>query len=96
MKASQFYLSVAIGGVCLILSIALIALGQSNQRLQTQIQHQQEEINRGQTSSQVLQNLLRDLAEASVKNDKIKQVLARNGYTVSARPPASPSPSPAQ
>jgi hypothetical protein len=50
---------------------------------QTAIQTQQEQINRGtQIARQVAPNLLHDLAAASVKNDKLKGLLAKHGYTV--------------
>ena len=94
MKAPQFYLTLVLGVLCLALSITVIVLGSTNTKLQLQQQKQQEEINRGNMSAQVGQNMLRDLAELSLKNDKIKQVLAHSGYTVNAAPAPPPSPSP--
>jgi hypothetical protein len=50
---------------------------------QAAVQAQQEQINQGTViAQQIAPNLLHDMAEASVKNDKIKQILARHGYTV--------------
>lgn len=92
MKPVPFYITVALAAVSLLLSIAVVALGQSNQQLQTELQKQQEEINRGNVSQQVGTNLLRDMASASVKNDKMKEALAKNGYNVNVTPTASPSP----
>ena len=94
MKVPQFYVTLALGTLCLALSITSIVLGKNNTALQMQQQKQQEEINRGNMSIQVGQNLLRDMAEVSLKNEKIKQVLAHNGYTVNVAPAASPSPTP--
>jgi len=94
MKAPQFYITTGLGAVCLVLSVVAISLSRSNQSLQSRFQSQQDEINRGTQSLQIGQSLIKDMAEVSVKNEKIKLVLARNGYTVNVNP--SPSPSPAQ
>ena len=92
MKAPQFYITVALSAICLILSVILIQYGQSSQDLQAKLQAQQIEINRGAANKQVGTKLVNDMAQISLKNEKIKQVLARNGYTVNA---PSPTPSPA-
>jgi predicted Holliday junction resolvase-like endonuclease len=78
----------------LILTINLIFMGQKNQSLQTQLQAQQEQINTGSRIQQVGMSVLKDIAAASVKDDKLKDVLAKNGYSVSVSSP-SPSPAPA-
>jgi predicted Holliday junction resolvase-like endonuclease len=95
MKPTQFYIAVALGAICLILSIALIALGQSNQHLQMEAQSQQAEINKGSMSQQIGTNIVRDIAQLSVKNEKLKEVLTKNGFNISVNPPAgSASPTP--
>ena len=96
MKSLHFYITLALGAICLVLSITTIVLGRSNNSLQLQQQQQQAEINRGNMSVQIGQNILRDMAEISLKNEKIKQVLANSGYTVNIAPKASPSPSPSK
>lgn len=96
MKVPQFYVTLALGALCLALSITTIVLGNKNNYLQMQQQKQQEEINRGNMSIQVGQNLLKDMAELSLKNEKIKQVLARNGYTVNVAPTTTPAATPAK
>lgn len=102
MKLS-FYISVAASALCLVLSIVLFVVGGINQGLQTDVQaqqaeyqKQQDEINRGNSiSQQVGPALLRDMAVASTKNEKMKQLLAGNGYTVNvATPPPGSSPAP--
>ena len=92
MKVPQFYITVALGAICLVLSITSLLLSKSNQNLQAQFQAQQEEINKGELSLKVGQNLLRDMAELSVKNEKIAAVLKNNGFTVNANPSATPTP----
>ena len=54
------------------------------QSLQHRKQQMEEEINRGNQSVQISQNILRDLAELSLRNGRIKQILTKNGYTVNA------------
>jgi len=92
MKSLHYYTTLALGAVCLLLSITTIVLGRSNNTLQLQQQQQQAEINKGNTSLQIGQTLLRDIAELSLKNDKLKQLLARRGLTVNPVPTPSPSP----
>ena len=91
-----FYISVAASALCLLLSIIVFAVGNSNQSLQAEVQKQQqtlqaqqEEINAGnQISQQIGPNLLRDMAASSVKNEKMKALLAKHGYNVQVKDPA--------
>ena len=107
MKIS-FYISVAASGVSLILSIVLFFFGSANQSLQqdvqkqqAELQKQQEQINKGEAISQkVGPELLRDMAISSIKDEKMKQLLAKHGYNVAtptpgASPAAAASPAPA-
>lgn len=97
MKSIPYSLVLALSAFCLILSITLVFSGLSNQKLQMSAQQQQEEITKGQMSQQIGSNLVRDIAQLSVKNDTLKSLLAKNGFTVTVNPPAgSPSPSPAK
>lgn len=91
MKIPQFYITVALGVVSLVLSVASILITKSNQALQVQFQAQQEELNKGELSFRVGQNLLRDMAELSLKNPKIAEVLKASGYTVNINPSATPA-----
>jgi len=86
MKPTQFYIGVALGAACLVLSIASVTMGQSNQRLQTEAQSQQMEINKGNMSQQIGTNILRDMAQSSVKNEKMKAALSKNGFNVQFTP----------
>jgi hypothetical protein len=100
-----FYISVAASALCLLLSIILFWEGGTNTTLQNEVQaqqvklqQQQEEINKGTAiQQQVGPNLLNDMAVSSVKNEKMKQLLAKNGYTVNVATPApGSSPAPAK
>ncbi|MCX6967975.1 MAG: hypothetical protein NTZ46_09420 [Verrucomicrobia bacterium] len=94
MKSLHFYITLALGALCFVLSITSIVLGRSNNNLQLQQQRQQEEINKGNAALQIGQNMLRDMAELSLKNDKIKQVLTSHGLTVNVAPTPTPTPAP--
>jgi hypothetical protein len=93
MKAPQFYITSALGALCLILTIASIVLGKTNNSLLQTQQQQQEEINKGNMSIQYAQNIVRDMAQASLQNTQIRDVLTKNGITVNAAP--SPAQTPA-
>jgi predicted Holliday junction resolvase-like endonuclease len=93
MKPPQFIVAVILSLIPLILTINLIFMGQKNQSLEAQLQAQQEQINRGSQIQQVGMSVLKDIAAASVKDEKLKDVLAKNGYSVSVSSP-SPSASP--
>ena len=95
MKSSHFYISVAVAALSLILSVTVILLGNSNQKLQNELQKQQQQyqaqqdqINRGNTAQQVGTNLLRDMAQISVEDKDMKDLLAKHGYTASNATPA--------
>lgn len=92
MKPPQFIVAVVLALIPLILVINLIFIGQKNQSLQNQLQGQQEQINKGSMTQQIGVNILKEIAAASVKDDKLKDVLTKSGYSVTV---SSPSPSPA-
>jgi len=82
-----------------LLSIAVIVSGRSNQQRasglqakQSQMSQQQEEINKGNLSQQIGTNLVRAAAELSTRNEKIKELLARHGFTVTVNADAAPAP----
>lgn len=91
MKSSHYYTSLALSGLCAVLTLTIFAMGRSIrglqseiQKLQTQYQTQQEQINAGVTiSQQVGPNLIRDMA--SFPDDAaMKAVLSKHGYNPSA------------
>ena len=94
MSRWQFITTSLLGLLCLVLSIATIRSGKANQKLQADLQAQQIEINKGTMSQQVGTNLVRDIAVAATKNTKLKDLLARNGFTLTENPAPSPAPSP--
>ena len=82
--------SVVLGGLSLLLTVTLIGLGISNQYLQKNLQEEaqknQATISQGQLSQQFGQAIIRDMAAASVNNSKMRDVLSKNGITVSQNP----------
>ena len=63
---------------------------------QQTLQAQQERINEGNTiSQQVGPALLREMAVASMKNDRIKRILTNHGYNVELKEDAKTSATPA-
>lgn len=102
MKSLQFYIVLALGALCLILSITVVVVGQMNQHtqldfqkrqneIQIEVQKRQAEVQKGAMSDRIGGAILQDMAAASLKNSKIKDVLAKNGYNVQLAPSPSPS-----
>ena len=92
MKPPQFIVTVILSLVPLILVINLIFMGQKIQTLQQQMQSQQEQINLGSMAQQIGTNMLRDIGQASLKDDKLKDVLTKNGFSVNVAPAPGSSP----
>ena len=95
-----FFISVGASALCLLLSIVVFAVGLSNQTLQTEVQKQQQalqaqqaEIENGNRISQEIgQGVLKDMATVSLKNEKMKALLAKHGYNVQVAPNNTPAP----
>ena len=95
-----FFISVGASALCLLLSIIVFAVGLSNQTLQTEVQKQQQalqaqqaEIENGNRISQEIgQGVLKDMATVSLKNEKMKALLAKHGYNVQVAPNNTPAP----
>src|SRR5205823_2101996 len=99
------YIAVALSAICLLLGIVLIWSAQSGQSaqlefqkrqntMQIDIQQRQGEVQRGVVSNQVGTQILQDLASVALKNSKVKDVLAKHGFNVSAAPATGASTSP--
>ena len=97
-----YYISVAATGLSLVLSVVLFIFGGMDQGLQAEIQKQQQEvqkqqeqINKGNAiSNDIGPKLLRDMAVVSIKDEKMKELLAKHGYTVATPSPTPASPAP--
>jgi len=103
MKAPQFYITLALGVVCLVLSVANLIynknvqnLNREGQSLQTQIQEQEKDVNRVLEIDRRFKSLAQDMANASVKNESIRQVLSQNNINVNVPVSSIPTPTPSK
>jgi hypothetical protein len=96
MKRWQSIIALILGFICVALSALGVVGGIVNQKLQAQLQQQQLEINKGEYAQQVGTNVIREVASKALKNDNLRKLLTRNGFTVTdtATAPQAPSPSP--
>src|SRR6187399_2593033 len=90
MKSSHFFVAVGLAASCFILSITLVFLGVRShglqadvQRLQAQVQTQQEQINGGSTVSRIAPALVREMVAMSADNPAMKALLGRHGFNPS-------------
>ncbi|MEM1158826.1 MAG: hypothetical protein AAF649_12155 [Verrucomicrobiota bacterium] len=86
MKLKEVYITSALAGLSILLVIALFTLNKANQGITRSIQAQQNVINQGRVGEQVGQAVVRDMAALSVQNEKIKTLLANNGFNVTRNP----------
>ena len=108
MKPPQFFITLILSSICVVLSLVTIWQGHSLNDLQNAFQDQQladqsklqgmqAEINRGGQIQQIYTSLIKDIASVSydstgkVRNDKLKDLLAKNGFNVSV-PTPTPQP----
>jgi Na+-translocating ferredoxin:NAD+ oxidoreductase RnfG subunit len=92
MKPGQFVILLTIGVACVCLSLVSIVFAQHNRKLQAEVQAQQLAINKGALSQQIGANLLRETGVAAQHDEKLRQLLADNGYKLSTQPSPSPTP----
>lgn len=92
MKRGQFILLLIVAVACLCLSLVTIVFAQQNQKLQAAIQDQQTIINKGALSQQIGTNLVREMATAAQTNEKMRQLLQENGFSLTPAPAASATP----
>ena len=95
MKAWQFQVSVILGALSLILAFAVIKTGKTSQKLQNDLQSQQNEINSGllsQRGQQLGNGILQDMAVAAARNEKMHKLLGENGYNIQFQQQAPTAP----
>ena len=80
MKKWQFWVSVLLGLGSVGAVACLILLGTANQRLQVELQKQQEAISKGTFSQQIGSSLLRDMGALAGKNPNIRNILVMLHY----------------
>ena len=92
MKRAEFTLLVAIGVICLALSLVTIVFARQNRKLQEAVQAQQALINKGALSQQIGANLVREMAAVAQTDEKMRQLLQENGFNLTPKAESSPSP----
>jgi len=97
----SLYVTVLASALSVGLGITVLIQNNANHRLQEDIQAQQRQLQKQQADLDRLAegppygSVLREMAIRSIHNEKIRAVLAANGYTVQPAKPASDSSSPA-
>jgi len=99
MKLWQYTTGIILGVACVGLSITIVIIAKSNMVLQDSIQIRQQQLNNsvlGQQAQQITGNILQDMATTGAKNAKMRELLAKYGYSVPAAPAASSVKEPAE
>ncbi len=97
MKSWQYKTAVILGSACLGLSIAIVVVSQSNMRIQGEIQGRQQQLNSGVLGSEAQQitgNILQDMGATAAKNEKMRTLLTKYGYSVRSNEPTVPTKAP--
>lgn len=87
MKLWQYTTCVVLGAACITLSASIILISRSNLTLQDAIQVRQQQLNNGvlgPQAQQVANSILQDMAATASKNEKMRDLLAKHGYTIPA------------
>jgi hypothetical protein len=82
MRKWQFIVSTVLASLCLLLAIALMLRGQGNRVLERALRERQLVINQAAATQQRVQSVLVDMAQVSVQDDKMKDLLSRHGFTI--------------
>jgi len=97
-----YRLLIALSGITLILVVAYIVVIQDNRSIQAEVNQRQQFINQSIQLGRFNDTLIRALAAAAVdgKDDKLRELLARNGVTINPKTgaperEAAPAPAPA-
>jgi len=94
-------LLVALSGITLILVVAYIVLVQDDHTMQAEVNQRQQFINQSIQLGRVDEALIKALAANAGKDDKLRELLARNGISINATtgaperetaPPPAPAP----
>lgn len=85
-------LAIILGAGCLAVAGFVVVIGQFTQSYQIELGRQQDEINKGSLCQQVGSNLLRDMGQVAIQNERMRNLLQKHGFTltVNPNPPAQP------
>lgn len=93
MRQGQYFFILLLSVVCVVLTAALLFVGQTNMRMQVKLQEQQQKLNQGilgQQAQQISAGVLKDMADAAAGNADMRQVLEKHGYRVQPGNGAAP------
>lgn len=94
MSRTQYYIAITLAILSLIFSVVLVFFSKSTEPLQLQVRDRQLEVNRGTMIQEMGTDILKDIAAASVNDEDLKALLARNGYAVTFKPANAKPPAP--
>lgn len=87
MKPVAYFAVLLLAVVCVVLSVALVLMAQTNQGLQIKLQSQQQALSQGilgQQAQQISSGVIQDLAKAAGENREIRLLLEKHGYPLPA------------
>lgn len=87
MKSWQYAVSVAVGILCLGLSVATVLTARSNLALQRDIQARQRQLENsllGPQAQQIANSILQDMATTAATSATMRELLAKHGYRIPA------------
>ena len=99
MKQQQSLITLGLSALSVILCLWVIFANSANRSLQREYQEklaagQREknpEVQRGQMTQQVGTAIIKDMGEAALKNDKMKELLKKQGIEVRPNPTPAPA-----
>lgn len=93
MNARQYAISMTLGVLALVLSIASVVLAQYNQGARTQLAQQQQYLQQSAQLEGLYREMVRALAELSARSGdtSLRALLQRHGIQYSVNPGAAPA-----
>jgi Na+-transporting NADH:ubiquinone oxidoreductase subunit NqrC len=87
MKSTHYIIVLLLSVVCVVLSVSLVLTFRVNQKMQAQLQSNQQLLNSGilgPQGQQIGNNLLQDMANSATRNPDMRKLLAKYGYQIQA------------
>ena len=93
MSRLQYWVATLLGGVCLLLAVANVALASMNRSLQGEISQRQQFVQQSLQLEGLYREIIRALAELGARNNDqdVRALLGRHGITYTVNAPAVPA-----
>ena len=94
MKSIPYVIVLLLSVACVVLSVSLVQTIRVNQRVQAELQANQQLLNNGilgPQGQQIGNNLLQDMANTATRNADMRQLLAKYGYQIQPATNAVPN-----